>query len=78
MIIVSVAIKIKIIVALFIKKFCSSFMITLNKKEGKIMHNDSIYIIKLFRAKILKRIDKIKLIKIKNEPKILKSAPFFP
>ena len=78
MIIVSVAIKIKNNSAFLIKKLCSSFITTLNKNEGKIMHINSIYSIKLFRAKILKRVDNIKLIKIRNEPKILKNAPFLP
>ncbi|MFX1447982.1 MAG: hypothetical protein ACFFCG_07575 [Promethearchaeota archaeon] len=75
---VSIAIKTKNILVFLIKKFSSSFMTKLNKIEGKIMQIDSRYSIRLFRARILKRIDKIRLIIIKNEPKILKNAPFLP
>ncbi|MFW9949769.1 MAG: hypothetical protein ACFFKA_06550 [Candidatus Thorarchaeota archaeon] len=42
MIVVSVAIKIKNNIVFLIKKPCSSFITTLNKNEGKIMHINSI------------------------------------
>ncbi len=75
---VSTAIKNKNFVVFLIKKSCSSFKTTLSKNDGRIIQISSRYNIRSFRANILNRIDKIRLNKIRNEPKILKNAPFLP
>jgi hypothetical protein len=70
--------KIKIFVEFLTIKSCSNFRNILARKGGIIIKIVIRYKRRLFKAKKLKKMDKLMPINIKNEPIILKIASFLP